>query len=108
MQKKEEEAERLHEAVVSHEVKSEKEVQQEDDQLCGVQEEKVDWLLNLTLLNGRLLMKISCRYRWHNDVINYFWHVIVVTVILYIMGTDIIDKIQNPKCSENRHLENSC
>ena len=70
MQKKEEEAERLHEAVVSHEVKLEKEVQQEDDQLCGVQEEKVDWLLNLTLLNGRFLMKISCRYRWHNDVIN--------------------------------------
>ena len=69
--KKEEEAERLHEAVVlSHEVKLEKEVQQEDDQLCGVQKEKVDRLLNLALLNGRFLMKISCRYRWHNDVMN--------------------------------------
>ena len=38
-------------------------------ELCGVQEEKVDWLLNLTLRNGMFLMKISCRYRWH-DVIN--------------------------------------
>ena len=25
-----------------------------------------------------------------------------------IMGTDIIDKKQNTKCSESRHLENSC